>query len=131
MGAIPDGGASHFRGPSTAFPDTIAIRVADQFVVVRVADIDWVEADGSYAKVHVAGQRPRVLTRTLARLEREVLDPGVFLRVHRSVIVNRRKIVGAEARENGRLTLVMHGGARVPCSRRNRHVLEERLYFTP
>jgi len=37
MGAIPDGGAPRLRGPSTAFPDTIAIRVNDQFVVVRVA----------------------------------------------------------------------------------------------
>lgn len=111
------------------FPSAIAIRSGGEYAVVRVAEIDWIEADGNYVKVHV-NQRPRLLTKTLSALERDVLDPGVFARVHRSTIVNTTKIAGVESGFHGELTLVLVDGTRVHCSRRFRKNLEARLYFT-
>jgi two-component system LytT family response regulator len=120
----------HLRRPQPAhYPDALAIRSGDQYVVVRVADVDWIEADGNYARLYVRG-RARVLTRTLAALESELLDPSVFIRVHRSAIVNASKIASIEPLFHGELSLVLHDGTRVPCSRRHRKRLEERLYFT-
>lgn len=122
--------AGHFgRANPPAYHDAIAIKTGSEYDIVRVADIDWIEADGNYSRLYVH-QRPRILTKTLAVLEREVLDPAVFVRVHRSAIVNCTKIAGVEGEFHGQLTLVLQGGARVPCSRRFRHVLEQRLYFT-
>jgi two-component system, LytTR family, response regulator len=120
----------HLRRPAgTSYPDAIAIRSGGQYVVVRVADIDWIEADGNYARVYVQ-QRARLLTKTLGTLEREVLDPHVFVRVHRSAIVNTTKIATVEPHAHGELTLVLHDGTRVECSRRFRKNLDDRLYFT-
>jgi two-component system LytT family response regulator len=120
----------HLQRPHRAqYPDALAIRSGDQYVVVRVADVDWIEADGNYARLYVRG-RARVLTRTLAALESELLDPSVFIRVHRSAIVNASKIASIEPLFHGELTLILHDGTRVPCSRRHRKRLEERLYFT-
>ena len=96
---------------------------------MRVADIDWIEADGNYAKVYVQ-RRPRLLAKSLTTLEHEVLDPDRFLRVHRSAIVNLSRIVSVEPLSHGELTLVLQDGTRVDCSRRYRKRLEERLYFT-
>jgi two-component system LytT family response regulator len=114
---------------SVRYPEAIAIKTGGQYLVIRVSSIDWIEADGNYAKLYV-DKRPRILTKTLATLEKEVLDPNVFIRVHRSAIVNATKIAAVEPHFHGELTLVLHDGTHVQCSRRHRQKLEERLYFT-
>lgn len=120
----------HLQDPHrSSYPDAIAIRTGGQYVVVRVADVEWIEADGNYSKLYVK-QRPRLLTKTLLTLEKEVLDPNVFVRVHRSAIVNSTKIAVVEPHVHGELTLVLHDGTHVQCSRRFRQRLEEKLYFT-
>jgi two-component system, LytTR family, response regulator len=122
--------AEELRRPEPArYPEALAIKSGTDYVVVRVADIDWIEADGNYAKVYVQ-RRPRLLAKSLTALEHEVLDPERFLRVHRSAIVNLARIASAEPLSHGELTLVLHDGTRVDCSRRYRKRLEERLYFT-
>jgi two-component system LytT family response regulator len=120
----------HLRRPvEVSYPEAIAIRAGGQYVVIRTADIDWIEADGNYARVYV-DQKPRLLTKSLATLEKEVLDPDIFVRVHRSAIVNTTKITAAETLFHGELSLVLRDNTRVQCSRRFRKHLEERLYFT-
>src|SRR5688572_880787 len=122
--------ADELRRPEPArYPEALAIKSGTEYVVVRAADIDWIEADGNYAKVYVQ-KRPRLLAKSLTALEHEVLDPDRFLRVHRSAIVNLSRIVSVEPLSHGELTLVLQDGTRVDCSRRYRKRLEERLYFT-
>jgi two-component system LytT family response regulator len=113
----------------TRYPEAMAIKSGAHYSVVRVADVDWVEADGNYAKLYIQGRR-RLLTKSLALLEKRVLDRDMFIRVHRSAIVNVRRIVAVEPHFHGELTLVMQDGMRVRCSRRYRRYLEEKLYFT-
>ena len=119
----------HLQQPRNRYPDAIAIKTGNQYVVVRIADVEWIEADGNYARLFVQ-QRPRLLTKSLATLEKDVLDPDVFVRVRRSTIVNTTKIAAVEPQLHGDLTLVLHGGTHVQCSRRFRKRLEEKLYFT-
>jgi len=117
------------RPRAPAYPDAIAIRTGASYHVVRVAAIDWIEADGNYAVLHVDG-KPRLLTKTLSTLEKEVLDPSVFVRVHRSAIVNTAKIASVETLFHGELSLVLRNGERVQCSRRFRKHLDAKVYFT-
>jgi two-component system LytT family response regulator len=117
------------RAPHKGFPEAIAIKTGDSYVVTRLADVDWVEADGSYVKVHVQ-KRTRLLKRSLTSLEEELLDPETFMRVHRSAIVNMTKIALVEPLFHGELSLVLQDGSRVPCSRRFRKRLESKLFFT-
>jgi two-component system LytT family response regulator len=110
------------------FPEAIAIKTGAQYLVTRVADIDWVEADGNYVKLHIQ-KRFRLLKRSLASLEESLLDPAVFVRVHRSAIVNTTKISAVEPLFHGELNLILRDGSRVQCSRRRRKRLQERLLF--
>lgn len=112
-----------------SYHEAIAIRTGSQYDVVRVPDIDWIEANGNYSKLYMR-QRSRILTKNLATLEKDVLDPSVFIRVHRSAIVNITRIASVEPNFHGELTLVLQSGAQVQCSRRYRHFLERRVYFT-
>ncbi len=111
------------------YPDALAIRAGAQYAVVRVADVDWIEADGNYSRVYVQ-KRPRLVSKSLATLEREVLDPSRFVRVHRSTIVNLSRVAVVDPGDHGDVDLVLHDGTRVACSRRYRERLEQRLYFT-
>ncbi len=111
------------------YPDALAVRVGSGYAVVRVAEISWFEADGNYARLH-AGSSSRLVSKSLATLEREVLDPERFVRVHRSAIVNVSTIRSVEPLFHGDLLLVLSDGSRVTCSRRYRARLEQRLYFT-
>jgi two-component system LytT family response regulator len=111
------------------YPDALAIRAGAQYAVVRAADVDWIEADGNYARVYVQ-KKARIVSKSLAVLEREVLDPARFVRVHRSTIVNVARVAAVEPGPHGDVDLVLHDGTRVACSRRYRDRLEERLYFT-
>ena len=111
------------------FPEAIAIRHGAQYVVTRIADVDWIEADGNYSRLHV-NKRRRLLTKSLTALEKDILDPDVFIRVHRSAIVNATRIFAVEPKAHGDLCLVLHDGTHVDCSRRFRKRLEDKLYFT-
>lgn len=111
------------------YPDALAVRASSGYAVVRIVEISWFEAEGNYARIH-GGGRARLVSKSLATLEREVLDPERFVRVHRSAIVNVATIHSVEPLFHGDLLLVLADGARVTCSRRYRARLEERLYFT-
>jgi two-component system LytT family response regulator len=111
------------------YPDVLAVKSGTQFHLVKVDDIDWVEAEGNYVALHAAKTR-RLLNRTLTELEKKVLDPARFVRVHRSTIVNLARIVAVEPLFHGEYALVLTDGTRVTCSRRYRHNLQERVFFT-
>jgi two-component system LytT family response regulator len=133
--ALPDDGRltallAQFALPTVPrYPDSLAVKLGDQYHVLRVPDIDWIEADGNHSRLHIA-QRHRLIAKSLALLERQVLDPARFLRVHRSSIVNISKVVAVEPMFHGDVQLVLQNGTRVDCSRRYRSRLQERLYFT-
>ena len=133
--ALPDDGrltallAQFALSTVPRYPDSLAVKLGDQYHVLRVPDIDWIEADGNHSRLHMA-QRHRLIAKSLALLERQVLDPARFLRVHRSSIVNIGKVVAVEPMFHGDVQLVLQNGTRVDCSRRYRSRLQERLYFT-
>lgn len=88
--------------------------------------IDYVEAAGDYMCVR-AGDETYVVRTTLARLCRR-LEPAGFVRIHRSTLVNRRRIRSLAPTPNGDAELKLHDGTTLKCSRtfRNsvRHALE-------
>jgi two-component system response regulator AlgR len=67
--------------------------------IIRIAtrDIDLIEAERDYMRLHV-GPRSFLLHKTITELERR-LDPGEFLRLHRSTLIRRDRI--ARFKHNG------------------------------
>lgn len=85
-------------------------------VSVPIAGVTWVEADGAYIVVHVAGKR-HVLRESLAEIL-ERLGPDRFARVHRGAVVNLECVRGTRrARDHG-LEIELTDGTRIPVSRR-------------
>jgi two-component system, LytTR family, response regulator len=97
-----------------------AIRQGDRSVVVRAAEILWIEAEDYYVLIH-AKQGRHMVRASLASLEQR-LDPARFLRVHRTAIVNIDEIRAIHDR--GRLVLTLSDGADVPVSRSRRAQVE-------
>jgi two-component system LytT family response regulator len=103
----------------------ILVRVAMRDVVIQVPDIDWIEADSYYARLHVTG-REYLLREPLHLLERR-LDPGHFVRVHRSAIVNVKRVREVRHERTGERVIVLSTGAKVRVSRNRWRWFSEQL----
>jgi two-component system, LytTR family, response regulator AlgR len=85
--------------------------VPDHSGLVRIAasDIHRITAERDYMRLHV-GARSWLIHRTIAKLE-EDLDPALFIRVHRSVILRRDTIAGLYRDDSGHWTARLADGA--------------------
>lgn len=93
----------------------LAVRSAGKTIFVDVADIDWVEAAENYVQIH-AGRVEHLLHVTMAALEKS-LDPELFLRIHRSVIVNVRRIKELQSVMHGEYVITLSNGVRLQSGR--------------
>lgn len=93
----------------------LAVRSAGKTIFVDVADIDWVEAAENYVEIH-AGRAEHLLHVTMAALEKS-LDPELFLRIHRSVIVNLRRIKELQPVMHGEYVITLSNGIRLQSGR--------------
>ena len=105
--------------------ERVVIKSAGEVSFIKVSEIDWIEAADYYACLHV-GSRSHLLRRSLVELE-EDLDPGIFCRVHRSSIVNLKRVRGLKMNEDGEYDVLLENGTRVRLSRRYRKQLQERM----
>ena len=91
-------------------------------VMVEVADIDWIEAAGNYAILHVGGDTFEIRS-SLTKLEGE-LDPKRFVRVHKSHVVNIGRVAEVTPWVSGDWRIRLQDGAEVNLSRRYRERFE-------
>jgi hypothetical protein len=108
--------------PSNALPERFAVRKRGKEIMVEVADIDWVEAAGNYAVLHVGGETLEIRS-SLTKLESE-LDPKRFVRVHKSYVVNVARIAEVTPWISGDWRIRLQDGAEVNLSRRYRQRFE-------
>jgi DNA-binding LytR/AlgR family response regulator len=91
-------------------------------IVVEAADIDWIEASGNYAILHV-GVETFEIRSSLAKLEGE-LDSKRFVRVHKSHVVNIARVTEVIPWVGGDWRIRLRDGAEVNLSRRYRQRFE-------
>jgi two-component system LytT family response regulator len=103
----------------------VAVRKAGRFLVVDVRDIDWMEAREGGVLLHV-GAEEHAVSRTLTELERR-LDPSLFFRTHRSIIVNLDRVKELVPWFAGSHRLRLTTGAEVDLSRSRAKELREIL----
>jgi hypothetical protein len=109
--------------PLAATPERFAVRKrGGSEVVVEVADIDWIEASGNYAILHVGGGTFEIRS-SLAKLEAE-LDPRRFVRVHKSHLVNIARVAEVVPWVSGDWRIRLQDGAELNLSRRYRQRFE-------
>ncbi|WP_337881050.1 LytTR family DNA-binding domain-containing protein [Rheinheimera sp.] len=101
---------------SDKYPEAISIKDSGEITRVPVTAIDWVDAAGDYMCIHTKDGQTHILRRTMKELEQE-LDPKLFVRVHRSAIVNVNTIAKLQMLANGEHQLMLTNGQAVKVSR--------------
>jgi two-component system, LytTR family, response regulator len=98
------------------YPTRLLIPNGTKDSFVTVSEIDWIEAADYYACLHV-GARTLMLRETISQLA-GTLDPGKFVRIHRSIIVNVERVreILREGRSEG--AVILHSGQRLRMSRK-------------
>lgn len=102
-------------------PQRFLVRKLGKEFLVAAGDVEWLQAQANYVNLHVRG-RDYPLRTTMAAIEAQ-LDPGRFVRVHRSYIVNLDCIDRIEPLDTGDARIVLRDAATIPCSRRYRDAL--------
>jgi two-component system LytT family response regulator len=103
----------------------LMIKASSRMMLLKVDEIDFIEADGNYAKLH-AGRKTHLLREKMNDLEGR-LDPAKFVRIHRSIIVNLERIKEMHPHFNGDYVVVLEDGRQLKLSRTRREHLEARL----
>ena len=111
--------------PIKTWPDKISIKDGSEIQFIKVANIEWVDAAGDYMCVHAEG-KTHIMRITMKQLE-GMLDPAIFLRIHRSTIVNADGIVSAQTLNNGEYMLTLEGGSQLKVSRSYRDKVKHLL----
>ena len=99
----------------------LVVRDGPRTHVIPHEEIVWIEADDYYVRIHAQGRR--VLARESLRTLIGALDPAVFARVHRSAIVNTRRIKAMEPLASGDQRLLLEDGTSLRVSRTHRAAL--------
>jgi two-component system, LytTR family, response regulator len=107
-------------------PDQIAVRIGSRYVFHTLSEITHAEASGNYTRAHFGGEKSVLLRRSLSDLH-ELLDPGLFLRIHRSTLVNVSCIRAVEPTFRGEYVIFLHDGTRLTSGRTYRKSIQQLL----
>jgi two-component system LytT family response regulator len=94
--------------------ERFAVRTGNRISFVLADEVDWIEAVGDYADLHV-GKKTPLLRETLNNLE-ERLDPKKFVRIHRSTIIQVSRIRELQKLPNRDLRLLLVNGVTLKVS---------------
>ena len=97
------------------WPEKLVIKDGADIQLIRMVDIHWIDAAGDYMCVH-AGGATHIMRTTMKQLE-AMLNPAQFVRIHRSTIINKEYISGAQTLGNGEYLLALEGGTQLKVSR--------------
>jgi two-component system LytT family response regulator len=116
---VKDAGVQHESGPR------LKIRSGLRVFYVPVDQIDWIESDGNYVKLH-AGERCHLYRETMERVL-DLLGRGRFMRIHRGHSVNVSRVQELRSLGGGHYEVVLRMGAKLALSRLYREALQKRL----
>jgi len=116
---------AHHPPPKPRAAERLVVRSQGRVQFLNAADIDWIEAAGYYACLHV-GSDTHVLRRSLSELEQDLGDEK-FIRIHRSIIVNLDRVRGLELQSGGDYEVLLSSSVRLRLSRRYRKRLQDRM----
>jgi two-component system, LytTR family, response regulator len=109
-------------------PAVLVVGTPTGSLVLDAKEIDWIEADDYYSRVHAGGAR-HLIRESLASLRRR-LDASDFARVHRGALVRLDRIREIRATPRGGTVVVLRDGTTIPVSRRRRSALQALLRST-
>jgi two-component system LytT family response regulator len=107
------------------YTSRIVFKSRGRILFLSVEDIRWIGAEENYVRIHTSNES-HLLRETMSRLETR-LDPNMFLRVHRSSLVNLRYVKEVKSENDGDATVIMHDGEKIAMSRSYRSRIQKLL----
>jgi two-component system, LytTR family, response regulator len=123
LSRVRQGGVLAAPGPK--FLERLAIKASGRIFFLRTQDIDYIESEGNYIRVH-AGKESHLIREAMSVLETQ-LDPKKFLRIHRCTIVNVDRIQELQPWFHGEYRVILRNGVQLTLSRSYREKLREFL----
>ena len=111
--------------PRHRFVDRLMVKHDGRVFFVKATDVDWFEASGNYVRIHT-GKVSHLIRETMQRVESQ-LDPSMFVRIHRAVIVNLDRIRELQPWFAGDYVVILHDGRQLKLSRTYREHLHTRM----
>jgi hypothetical protein len=106
-------------------PERLLVKKINKEFIIRIEDIEWIEASGNYMNLHIANHT-YPLRETMANLEKK-LDPNKFTRIHRSSIVNLDFVKEIQATDSGDFDVYLNSEKTIKLSRRYREKIKSLL----
>jgi two-component system LytT family response regulator len=95
--------------------NSLMIPLGERILFLKMHDVDWIEAEDNYVRVH-AGRQSYLLRETMSAFESK-LDPARFARIHRSTIVNLDMVTEFHQLINGEYSVVLRDGKQLRLGR--------------
>ncbi len=108
-----NGEASHKNGKHHS--TRMVFKSRGRILFLPVSDIRWIAAEENYVRI-CTGSETHLLRETMAHVE-ERLDPQMFLRVHRSAIVNLQYVREVRTTPQSEFSVILVNGQKVSMSR--------------
>lgn len=99
---------------------TLAVKDQGKTHLLKMDSIQYLQSADNYVKV-ISSEKKIITRESMSNLEKK-LDPELFLRIHRSALVNRSYISEITRTPTGEINLVMHDSTVLPMSRRRKEV---------
>jgi two-component system LytT family response regulator len=110
-----------------AYLERVPVRIGTRISLVPVDQINYLEAEANYVRVH-ADDQSYLVRETLTGMEAK-LDPARFLRIHRSLIVQLGRVESLEPLFHGDYVVRLRSGARLTSGRTYRARLHQALHL--
>jgi two-component system, LytTR family, response regulator len=104
--------------------ELLIVKSEGRLLFLRMSEVRWIEADKDYIRLHLKGM---LLVRETMNGIQKRLDRAVFVRIHRSTIVNIHEILEVQPMLGGDYRVVLRDRTQLNMSRRYRFVLDELL----
>ena len=110
---------------SSRSPIRITVPLGNRVIRLAAHEIDWMSAEDNYVRIHW-GKQTLLVRSTLEKLERG-FKSEMLLRVHRSWIVNTKRVREVRRAANHQYSIVLEDGTAIKCSRRCKRRLRTAL----
>ena len=105
--------------------ERFAVKTGEKVVFVPAQEVDAIEAEGNYARLKV-GAISYLVRETIGGIEAQ-LDPGIFVRIHRATIVNKRRVKELQTWTRGSYRVILHNGTWLKLSRGYREHFDQSI----
>jgi two-component system LytT family response regulator len=105
--------------------ERLVVKSAGRIFFLNVEEIDWIEAAENYVRLHT-GRESHLIHGTMNKLASR-LDPAQFLRIHRSTIINVKRIKELQPMFHGEYVVTLRDGTQLNSGRSYRQKLQNLL----